>query len=171
MIQQSKIEVTGLSELNRALNELEDKLQGQLLRRAIHKGATIFRRAMRATVARSAGQAKHASSGSNRPHVADDIRIKAKRNSATGAVTATVGPSSKTAYIANFLEFGTSPHTIRAKGDKALYVPGIGFTKQVHHPGAPAKPFMRPAFDTKVQAAIDAIKTSLAKSIETLKGK
>lgn len=159
------IVITGLEDLSRKLDLINAELQGKALRKAVRRAAMLFRNAARGLVHRSAGTAHHASSGSERPHLADDIKVRIKRGK-PGTVTANIGPSGKTSYIANFLEFGTAPHTIKAKRGKQLYVPGIGFTKRVDHPGSPPHPFMRPAFDTQVNAAIEAFKTSLLKSIE-----
>jgi hypothetical protein len=46
------------------------------------------------------------------------------------------------------VEYGTSAHEIRPENAKALFWPGAAhpFAK-VNHPGTPAQPFMRPAFD------------------------
>ena len=57
-----------------------------------------------------------------------------------------VGPSAK---YAPYVEFGTAPHVIKAKGKAlAFKVNGrIIYRKQVHHPGTKAQPFVRPAYD------------------------
>lgn len=36
---------------------------------------------------------------------------------------------------------GTKPYTIKPKDKKALLIPGIGFRQKVNHPGLPARPF------------------------------
>lgn len=165
MPEQYQIVITGLEELSRKLDQITAELQGKALRKAVRRAAMLFRNAARGLVHRSLGTAHHASSGSPRPHLADDIKVRIRRGN-HGTVTANIGPSHKTAYIGNLLEFGTAPHTIKAKLGKQLYVPGIGFTKRVEHPGSAPHPFMRPAFDTQVNAAIKAFKASLLKSIE-----
>lgn len=45
------------------------------------------------------------------------------------------------------VEYGTDPHVIRVRTAKVLHNAETGefFGKEVHHPGTPAQPFMRPA--------------------------
>lgn len=47
---------------------------------------------------------------------------------------------------AKYVEFGTQPHTIRAKNADALFWKGADHpVRTVRHPGTPAQPFMSPA--------------------------
>lgn len=62
-----------------------------------------------------------------------------------------IGPHTE---YANFVEFGTRPHIIKAKNKKALAFRGpngMVFVKQVHHPGTKPHPYVRPAFEDWVQ--------------------
>jgi HK97 gp10 family phage protein len=62
-------------------------------------------------------------------------------------------------YAGHLVEYGTAPHLIRAKAAGGqLHLRGNVFVEKVHHPGATAKPFMRPAFDSKKDEAIGIIK-------------
>jgi HK97 gp10 family phage protein len=62
-------------------------------------------------------------------------------------------------YAGHLVEYGTAPHIIRAKAAGGLlHLRGNVFAEQVHHPGAAAKPFMRPAYDAKKDEAIGIIK-------------
>jgi HK97 gp10 family phage protein len=62
-------------------------------------------------------------------------------------------------YAGHLVEYGTAPHIIRAKAAGGqLHLRGNVFVEEVHHPGATAKPFMRPAFDSMKGEAIDIIK-------------
>ena len=62
-------------------------------------------------------------------------------------------------YAGHLVEYGTAPHLIRAKAAGGqLHLRGNVFVEEVHHPGAAAHPFMRPAFDSKKDEAIDIIK-------------
>jgi len=62
-------------------------------------------------------------------------------------------------YAGHLVEYGTAPHVIRAKAAGGqLHLLGNRFAEEVHHPGAVAKPFMRPAFDSEKEVAIDIIK-------------
>jgi hypothetical protein len=83
-----------------------------------------------------------------------------------GDAKATIGPTRALQHIANWLEFGTGPHIIKAKKGKALLIAGANLVFEVHHPGAAAEPFIRPAFDTCWERALETFKTELAKFIE-----
>lgn len=64
-------------------------------------------------------------------------------------------------YAGHLVEYGTAPHLIRAKAAGGqLHLRGNVFAEQVQHPGAVAKPFMRPAFDSKKGEAIAIIKNA-----------
>ena len=61
-----------------------------------------------------------------------------------------IGPDTE---YAEYVEFGTKPHEIRAKKGKALAFRMGGQTvivKSVKHPGTRAQPFVRPAFEAWV---------------------
>ncbi|HEV2378715.1 MAG TPA: HK97-gp10 family putative phage morphogenesis protein [Terriglobia bacterium] len=155
-----QIEVSGLKELNAALKDLELKIATKYLRDAMKVGGGVFLDSMLSLVRRSHGHDERAARG----HIADDLRVRVRASKAKGLVVARIGPTKKTAWKANFLEFGTAAHVIRARKAKALFMPG-GFIKSVHHPGAVAKPFMRPAFDTMYSTAIQTVKDTLARLI------
>src|SRR5690606_23381957 len=49
---------------------------------------------------------------------------------------------------AHLVEFGTSPHKIKAKNAAALTLQGGAVVEEVGHPGAQARPFFYPAYRT-----------------------
>ena len=62
-------------------------------------------------------------------------------------------------YAGHLVEYGTAPHIIKAKAAGGLlHLRGNVFVEEVHHPGAAAKPFMRPAYDSKKDEAVGIIK-------------
>ncbi len=68
--------------------------------------------------------------------------------------------------VARHLEFGTKPHVIVPKNKKALYWPGAAHpVKKVSHPGTPPYPFLRPAYDTKKNEAIENMRQVFARVI------
>ena len=69
---------------------------------------------------------------------------------------------------APYVEFGTRPHTIRATNKKALAnkKAGVVFGKTVNHPGSQAKPFLRPAFESKKDEAIKEVEDALDELIK-----
>lgn len=70
-------------------------------------------------------------------------------------------------YAGHLVEYGTAPHIIKAKAAEGkLHLRGNVFVEEVQHPGAAAKPFMRPAFDSKKDEAIGIIKAECKSIIE-----
>ncbi|WP_233635643.1 HK97-gp10 family putative phage morphogenesis protein [Hymenobacter setariae] len=70
-------------------------------------------------------------------------------------------------YAGHLVEYGTAPHIIKAKAAGGhLHLRGNVFVEEVQHPGAVAKPFMRPAFDSKKDEAIGIIKAECKNIIE-----
>jgi HK97 gp10 family phage protein len=161
----AEVTVEGLKELEAALKTLEAELQVKGIRAGLRAGGVVFRDAMKALVSRSSGtRALDLAQGKQRRHLADDLRV---RTSFSGGVpTARIGPGSKTRHIANWLEFGTAPHVIKARRAKELFFPGSGHPiTEVHHPGTAPHPFIRPAFDTQSGNALGAFKTVVARQI------
>jgi len=62
-------------------------------------------------------------------------------------------------YYAHWVEYGTSAHNLGFKG-KFVDVNGK------KHPGSKPKPYMRPAFDTKGQEALNTAMNDIARMIE-----
>lgn len=90
--------------------------------------------------------------GRFRKQITRSVRV----NMAKMEAYALIGPVRRHAHIAGFLEFGTRPHVIKAKRNKMLYFGGR-YVKMVRHPGARAKPFLRPAFHAGRDRAVAAI--------------
>lgn len=166
---QVSIQVDGLTKLDSQLKMLlNDVQQASTLRAALRAGGKVLVDSMRSRVKRTAGQPHHAS-GKPRPHVADDLKVRFKRDN--GLLTAHIGAGRQTAYIANFLErTGAAPHEIKAKPGRALNVKGR-LVESVQHPGMQPSPFIRPAFDSQKDRAIEQFKTVLADRIRREIGK
>lgn len=65
---------------------------------------------------------------------------------------------------AGFVEFGTKPHTIKAKNRKALAIPtpdGFIFVKSVNHPGTKPYPFMFLNLEERLKRATEEAKNML----------
>ena len=68
-----------------------------------------------------------------------------------------------------WIEKGREPFVIVPKRAKALWWKGAAHpVRKVNHPGNPAFPFMRPAFDTKTKEAIREVKIVFAMLIRRL---
>lgn len=148
-----EFEVKGLKELMDSMRRLPQSLQDKALPRAVLAGAGVIRDEARRLCPKKSGR------------LARSIVAKKVRK-ATGGVIYQVGPK---LFYGQMVEFGTGPHTIKAK--KLGKVLKLGrwrniYARSIEHPGASAKPFLRPAFDSKYQAAIDKLRESLARSIE-----
>lgn len=67
-----------------------------------------------------------------------------------GSMSAEIGP---TVEYGAHVEYGTAPHTIRAKAGGKLVFRGLGgglvFVDSVDHPGTAPQPFIGPAFDRR----------------------
>lgn len=72
---------------------------------------------------------------------------------------AVVGSSSPLAHL---LELGTGPHVIPGP----VRLPSGAVVRNVQHPGAAARPFLRPALDESREAAAQAIGDALRQQLE-----
>lgn len=91
----------------------------------------------------------------------------AQAESAASSVTYHVGPKEDKWHY-KFLETGTPPHRIRPKNRKALKLIPLGevFAAGASHPGMAARPFLRPAIDTKANAARDAAGQAIKRALD-----
>lgn len=169
-------EVKGLRELQAALDQLPNKLQNNVMRGALRAGAKIIvAEAKRlAPVGPPSGEGARIYGG-REGLLRDSIRAKSPENEGTkivGGVTAggkfagTKKKSAGDAFYAGFVEFGTAAHVIRAKPGSLL---ALGVSK-VNHPGAKKHPFLRPAFDSKATAAVEAMREYIRKRLATKYG-
>ena len=131
--------VTGLKELQKALAELPQGIARNVLRGAVNAGATVIKAEAKVRAPALSGILK-------RSLYQKQIREKSNLLLQTFFVGVRQGRSSKKtkkgvldAFYARFVEFGTSK--------------------------MPAHPFMRPAFEAKKEAAVQAIKDYLTKRI------
>ncbi len=82
-----------------------------------------------------------------------------------GTIEAMIGPS-KRKWFYRYFEMGVTPHEISGQplvfeGDEGLVIIG-----SVSHPGMAARPWLRPAFDTKQGEAPDAVADVFRRAIE-----
>lgn len=135
------IEVFGLAELSKKLKEMPVKLSKNGLRAAVNAGAEVIRKDAVSRVPVDTGRLK-------KSIYKKQIREKSNNVQQTFFVGARNGKkyraTNKDAYYWRFLEFGTSK--------------------------LPAKPFLRPAFDTKKTQAVEAIAKKLKERIDKYAG-
>lgn len=142
------IKMLGIEEMTKNLEKLGTRvaLRGPAV--AVRAGSSVIIKEMRVRAPRETGSLKKA------------IGQKVKNYRGNKTVTSIVGARSKSygttkgkrnpAFYAHLVEMGTGPHRTGKK--KFGYRRGAGM-----HPGAKARPFMRPAWDAAAPRARDAV--------------
>lgn len=144
----SDVQIKGLAELQKALDQLPAKIEANIMRAALRAGAKV--------IANEARQNVNSVSGD----LAASVRFGAKIDRRDGRVEAYIRAggkakkSGKNAFYAHMVERGTAAHIIKARPPNKMLA--IGYA-QVQHPGSRKKPFMRPAMDTQAQSAVAAV--------------
>ena len=145
------VDILGGKALAKMLSELPLKIERNIMRSALRAGASVIAAEARRNVPTDTLELKRS--------------IRTSSNAKRGVVeaNAVVGNrKTKKGWYATFVEFGTAPHLIRAGKNK----PALSFRDrngiwhrvlEVNHTGAQAKPFMRPAFDSKGEEAVKAV--------------
>lgn len=168
----SEIRMEGLADLHRLLQDLPAKIEANVMRGALRAGANVI-----------ADEAKRNVSVKN-GDLRDSIRVSARLKDGSVIARITAGQSKRLAgvFYAHFVEYGTVAHWIsvdeKARPERltrrgkrkyslrtlnrmakrgSLVIGGNFVGESLEHPGARAKPFMRPAFDAKSQAAVEAV--------------
>lgn len=163
------VQIKGLSELHKALQQLPAKIEGNIMRGALRAGAAVFKAEALRLVPQDTGRLK------------DSIRTSVRLRN--GRVEGTVKAGGRTSkkvvrqmgngrfrivyenpWYAHLVEFGTAAHVIKPRRAKSLWS-GQGWAKQVEHPGARPKPFLRPTFDGQHGAATDAVADYIRKRL------
>lgn len=135
----TQVQVKGLKELDKFLQQLPAKVEKNILRSALRAGANVVKEEAKARVPVDSGLLR------------DGLKVSTR--SRRGKVTATVKTTGKHGFIAGWLEFGTAAHKIVGKAGGMLSFLGK-FAKGVEHPGTRPRPFMRPALDAAAQKAV-----------------
>lgn len=154
MMTNDTINVKGLSDLQKALDTLSDKIHNNIMRGALRSGAKVLRDHAKeiCPVEGSGAFSKYkASLGWTPGELQRSIRLSARL--AGGSVIAKVIAGNKKAFYAHMVEFGTAAHWIKPVDAKALYFGGQAH-KAVYHPGARKNPFMRITFDAHSRDAV-----------------
>lgn len=148
----AELQVKGLAELHKVLQSLPEELEKKVLRNALRAGANEFKKAAKAQVPVKSGALRKS------------IRVKTSARKGRWRLKATVVAGNAEAYYAHMVEFGTAAHMIKPAKAKSLFFLGQA-REAVEHPGAQAQPFMRPAFDSGSEAAINAFADSVRKRL------
>lgn len=143
----TSVKITGDAELKRKLAQLGTKARGALLDAAMAGGEVIEQ----AAEPKAPG-----------PH----IEIGHEKIDG-GRASVEIGPD-KEHWFYQFFETGASRHEI--KGSPLVFEGerGLVITQKVDHPGIPAAPFLRPAMQSKKDAARDAAGRMFRRVIDKL---
>lgn len=95
--------------------------------------------------------------------VADAITVTVEETKGEKARVA-VHIDKKAAFLARWIEYGTRAHEITPGAKRALLFGGR-YVAKVRHPGTPARPFLRPAFDGKKDDAKETVRKRLAHAV------
>lgn len=134
--------ISGGREMDDMLRTLAQNIHKNIMRAALRSGANVFKAGAKAKAPRKTGKLQKS--------------LAVTTNSKGGVVTAKLKARGKIAPHAILVEFGTKPHKIAPKKKGALAIGG-NVVGGVDHPGARAKPFLRPTFDGGAAPAIAAV--------------
>ncbi|MEB4590494.1 HK97-gp10 family putative phage morphogenesis protein [Candidatus Thiothrix sp. Deng01] len=141
------IEIQGDRALTQALDGLQAKISKRIVRQSARAGAAVFAKRARALAPRDTSQ------------LSKSIRTKQKPFANRMGFNTWVYVDSR-AWYAHMVEFGTQPHAIQPRNKKALSFGGKMY-RGVMHPGAAAKPFMRPAANEGAAEAFTAVQEKM----------
>lgn len=162
---QRSVKMEGWAELEDLLRLMPSKIGTKVAVASLRKGAAIIRAEAARLVPVETGELRRS------------IRVRTFRQKSRAERTVTVWVQGPEKSLAILVEFGTSAHLIkrkrkggvlgRAKGRLGGIYQGKGLPRgQVMHPGATARPFIRPAFDSRVGQATQAIAQGIREGIE-----
>jgi HK97 gp10 family phage protein len=137
------VRVKGLDGLDRKLKQLPPKMRGRTLRKALRAGAKIVERDAKSRVSVLSGRLKR------------NLTTKVHEDRA-GNQHATVGANMPDGAHIHLVEFGTSNRVLTGKGK---YPAGVS------RGAMPEQPFLRPAFDSRKDAALSAVGKELDRAI------
>lgn len=178
----SVMRLEGAAEIEGLLRKLPDKVAKKVVVSSLRQGGNVIAKQARANLASHGSVVTGALSAS--------IRTITVRNPSLGAAQVKVGVVGKKLNVirpgetkprrigpgtyAKWVEYGTGEHRIEAASGKVLAWNAGGstvFAHTVDHPGAKAKPFIRPAVDTRGPAAAAKVVAAAAKGIAREAGK
>lgn len=181
------VKIKGFAELDKALRELPDKIERNIIRSALRQGAKVIEaEAKRLCPIAPPTTVNRERYGNQAGELRNSIRSSVKVHK--GVPVATISAGNEKAYYAKWVEFGTAGHLISVKdgptrmtrkGPKKISVKTLNkrikagtlmigskaIGKSVWHPGSKAVPFMRTALDTAARAAIAAFGAQVKKRL------
>lgn len=167
------LNVKGLSELIKFMDEFPAKLQRNVMRGAMRAAAVEVKGTVVANAPEGPPSTEGASKyGQRQGDLKSTIRVSVRIIGGKVVAKVVAGGTAKsgapTLNEAVWNEFGTRPHTIAAVSG-ALKI-GDRFVGSVEHPGAAPHPFMRPALDAKAADAVVAAGNYVKNRLATKNG-
>lgn len=155
--------VIGVDEFERRITRQAAKLDDKTVDEALFKGGMVVLEDAQARIDDVTGNTRE--SGYVATPSKDNYSGGKRRNKKKPAPkrTAIVRFSAKNAHL---LEYGTAAHSYRNRRRKALKTTQTDFAKSVDHPGARAKPFLRPAYDAKKDDVVRVVANELEKAVK-----
>lgn len=147
--------VKGLSDLQKFLDTLAPKVEANVARGALRAGMSVVKPIAQSNI--------HSVSG----ELAKGLKIGTRRRGHT--VIANLKATGPHRSVAQLVEFGTRAHNIAAKAAGWLSFMNV-FRKEVAHPGARSRPFLRPALDSQASAAVIAVAAYIRNRLSTKEG-
>lgn len=152
--------IPNMAQARAALKELGDKTERRIVRTAIRKAGNLVAADARKRVKASARRGSRIGKA-----ISVHVSVTNTRESAKVGIKQRAG-----ARHAHLLERGTAPHDIRprARGGKQVmaWKGRAIYGKKVRHPGARARPFLRPALEQNHAAIADIFAAELARQVE-----
>ena len=176
--------VRNADKIGRALKNMPIKVFGQNLEKLVRDAGRPIVDAAKASLAGSTEDR----TGALRNSLGIIVRSNRKKQRVYAAIGPRSGPQFRMVdtrtgrvvaptHYAHLIEFGSQPHVIvrrgvttrarRSRGPDSVPIPaGTDWVQVIEHPGTPARPFLRPAFDTAGSAARDQLARALGVAIE-----
>jgi HK97 gp10 family phage protein len=149
--------IVGGEQLQKFLNTFPVKLERRIVKRSLRPGASLISKEAKSRVQRKTGTLRKA------------IAVRSVKNRLAVEVYVRRGKGQKNdGWYAHILEGGAKPHVIRPWKDrkKVLSGGGVIYGKRIKHPGTVAKPFMKPALESKAQQAVHVVAERMTRLIE-----
>jgi HK97 gp10 family phage protein len=161
----SDYEVPGLSNYLAALDALPVEMEKNIVRAALRAGMTHMAGYLARVI--PVGQPRRGYRGAllRGGDLLRSMRLRSTNKAAYPKVVLSVG--NKTAFYAHMVESGTIAHEIRPKNGRSLFIAGV-MRKQVKHPGARPRHFVRDTFEQHSQGAVEAFKNHIDQKLPAL---
>lgn len=160
--------VIGLADLMAKFDILGQRLATNVCRRGLLAGAAVIRDDARPRIPKRTGNLKKNLIAESRGVFKDGSGKPAEHRAVVIVRRKIKGKGYPPRTYAHFVEYGTQPHATGAGSIRKVFKGSKRTVRQVGgmHPGAKAKPFLRPAFDAKKFEAVRAIEKKIREELD-----